>query len=52
MNDQKISPSDNASSTPKARRQWDAPRLTRIRAGEAETGANPANPEAHFGSGS
>jgi hypothetical protein len=34
------------------RKTWDRPRLTRLRAGEAEIGANPAKPELHFAYGS
>lgn len=34
------------------RRAWTPPRLTRLRAGQAELGANPANPEQAFAMGS
>lgn len=34
------------------RRAWSPPRLTRFRAGEAELGGNPANPEGAFATGS
>mgnify|MGYP006399374765 CR=1 FL=1 len=31
---------------------WSPPRLTRFRAGEAEVGGNPINPEGAFATGS
>ena len=34
------------------RRTWSRPKLSRIRAGEAELGANPIKPEGAFATGS
>jgi hypothetical protein len=50
--DQQIPSADTAAPARKARRPWSPPHLTRIRAGEAELGANAALPEGHFAQGS
>jgi hypothetical protein len=50
MNDQHIS--GPGVPAPAQRKAWIAPRLSRLRAGEAEIGADPAKPELNFAYGS
>lgn len=48
-NEDKVLPENAATAQ---RREWNAPRLTRFRAGEAEVGASPAVPEGPINFGS
>jgi hypothetical protein len=51
-NEQTNSSAQQAAPAPRARRPWTRPRVTRIRAGEAELGATPVKPEGPFAMGS
>ena len=51
-NEQNKSSAQRPAPAPRARRPWTRPRVTRIRAGEAELGATPVKPEGPFAMGS
>ncbi|HEY7808521.1 MAG TPA: hypothetical protein VIC34_15095 [Croceibacterium sp.] len=51
-NGQKSSAADAGTPAQKPRKPWTRPRVTRMRAGEAELGATPVKPEGPFAFGS
>jgi hypothetical protein len=52
MTDKQTSAASHDASAPARRKAWSAPHLARLRAGQAEIGANPAKPELNFAYGS
>jgi hypothetical protein len=50
--DQQNSPAESTRAVAPDRRPWNAPRLIRIKAGEAEIGSNPIMPEGPIAKGS